>query len=473
MTPALGESALELPPPRLSAFIDGLPRVPAEDVVVFTVPAPLAPLEVWAKTAGDQNCFVWEPARSDAALEDTSAWVGLGETRVLEATGPQRFAQLKAQASALSQRIHGASGEAAPRFFGGFAFAPGQGQTAAWRELGDARFVLPRLAYRREGQRAFLQVAVGGEELASAVARRALADEIAAKLARSSEPPRPVVALRVLAEQRTDGAAFRARVEVLRERIAQGDVQKVVTACQAELELTEVPSLAALVVALGTDPLATRFAFRSAELTFCGASPERLVSRSGLRVATEAVAGSAPRARVGTPSELLERTKDRAEHAFVVDALLNALGPITSELQRPEQPKLRELERVVHLLTPIAGRLARELHVLELVELLHPTPAVGGTPRDRALALIDAIEPAPRGWYASPVGWFDLRGHGSFAVAIRSGLLRGNKAMLHAGAGIVAASEPAAELAEIELKLSTLRSALGVADRTRGPGVEE
>ena len=125
---------------------------------------------------------------------------------------------------------------------------------------------------------------------------------------------------------------------------------------------------------------------------------------------------------------------------------------------------MRTLRQILHLHTPITGELAADAHVLDLVAALHPTPAVGGTPTADAVAWIAAHEPTPRGWYASPVGWFDAAGDGEFAVAIRSGLLAGTTATLFAGAGIVAASDPAAELAETELKLRALSDALGLED---------
>src|SRR5262249_36149305 len=114
--------------------------------------------------------------------------------------------------------------------------------------------------------------------------------------------------------------------------------------------------------------------------------------------------------------------------------------------------------------TPFRARLREPRHVLELVARLHPTPAVGGTPRELAIDWIRSREPVARGWYAAPVGWFDLEGNGEIAVAIRSGVLAGNRAHLWAGAGIVAGSDPDRELAETEIKLRAMLGALGVAD---------
>jgi isochorismate synthase EntC len=125
------------------------------------------------------------------------------------------------------------------------------------------------------------------------------------------------------------------------------------------------------------------------------------------------------------------------------------------------EPGLRTLRHIIHLHTPIRAELGRRRHVLELAAALHPTPAMGGTPRRVATRWIAERE-AARGWYASPVGWFDLEGNGELAVAIRSGVVDGDHAYLYAGSGIVAGSDPDRELAETDVKLRAMLGALGV-----------
>ena len=127
----------------------------------------------------------------------------------------------------------------------------------------------------------------------------------------------------------------------------------------------------------------------------------------------------------------------------------------------PGAPAVRALRNILHLHTPIAAELSAPVHVLELAAALHPTPAVGGTPTRLATAWIAAREPAPRGWYAAPVGWFDAAGDGELAVAIRSGLLAGRTAHVWAGAGIVRDSDAEAEWAEVEVKQRAVLDALG------------
>src|SRR5690606_10290791 len=159
---------------------------------------------------------------------------------------------------------------------------------------------------------------------------------------------------------------------------------------------------------------------------------------------------------------LLASAKDRAEHDCVVTTIQNVLRPLCAELHVPAEPSVRRLRHVLHLQTPIRGVLAEDVHLLELADRLHPTPAVGGVPTEQALDWIVRSEPAERGWYASPIGWVDAAGDGELLVALRSALIRGDRVHLYAGAGIVAASEASSEYAETEVKLAGMRTALGV-----------
>ena len=143
-------------------------------------------------------------------------------------------------------------------------------------------------------------------------------------------------------------------------------------------------------------------------------------------------------------------------------AIADALAAAGAEVVIPDEPGVRALRHVLHLHTPIRATLREPRHLLELAARLHPTPAVGGTPTAEAVRWIAAHEPAPRGWYAAPVGWFDLDGNGELAVAIRSGVVAGDRAHLWAGAGIVAGSDPDRELAETDVKLRAMLGALGV-----------
>lgn len=201
--------------------------------------------------------------------------------------------------------------------------------------------------------------------------------------------------------------------------------------------------------------------------TLVGATPEVLIARHGDMVTLRPLAGTLPRlpdpdADAAQARELLGSTKNRDEHAFVIDWIRDRLGPICAELSIPDSPELISTPEVWHLATPISGRLRDpSITALDLAVLLHPTPAVCGTPTDLALDAIAHIE-EDRGFYGGAVGWCDADGDGAWMVAIRSAELSADGRTVHAyaGGGIVAASDPHAELGETTAKLRTLLGAL-------------
>ncbi len=197
---------------------------------------------------------------------------------------------------------------------------------------------------------------------------------------------------------------------------------------------------------------------------FIGASPERLISIRDRQLIIDALAGSAPRGKTTAEDAdlanlLLNSDKEKREHKVVIDFItqhLQALG-IEADILAP---RLRQLSNIQHLWTPIEAKIPNNVHPLEIVAQLHPTPAVAGVSRDLACAEIRRYEDFERGLYAAPLGWVDYQGNSEFIVGIRSALIDGDRARLYAGAGIVAGSDPDKELAEIQLKLQALLKAL-------------
>lgn len=197
---------------------------------------------------------------------------------------------------------------------------------------------------------------------------------------------------------------------------------------------------------------------------FIGASPERLISLDAQQLTTDALAGSAPRGKTATEDAdlanlLASNEKERREHQVVIDFInqgLYQLGIVPTQLP----PQIKQLSNIQHLWTPIHGKVPANVHPLEIVAQLHPTPAVAGDSRDTACVAIRRYESFERGLYAAPLGWVDHQGNSEFIVGIRSALIDGDRARLYAGAGIVAGSDPDKELAEIQLKLQALLRAL-------------
>jgi menaquinone-specific isochorismate synthase len=252
-------------------------------------------------------------------------------------------------------------------------------------------------------------------------------------------------------------------VSAATDRIAAGQLTKVVLARELAVESD---------VAL--DPWAIHRRLEQAfpaALRFCvdgfvGASPELLVSRVGDIVRAQPMAGTTRRtgeaeADQRRAAELLSSTKNRVEHQITIDMVHDTLLPWCSYLDAEPTPSVVAAGPVQHLATVVEGRLSRPApSVLDLVAALHPTPAVGGWPRQPALDLIGELEGADRGRYAGPVGWVDAAGNGAWAVGIRSAELDGNRARVFAGVGVVADSEPRAELEETRAKAQALLSAL-------------
>jgi isochorismate synthase len=253
-------------------------------------------------------------------------------------------------------------------------------------------------------------------------------------------------------------------------RIREGELRKVVLARTIEVAAGRRLDPTQLLWRLrAVDPDCYAFAFPTENQRpriLVGASPELLVSRRGLEVRSEPLAGSAPRS--GDPGEdrasgkaLLASAKDREEHAIVVEAIEETLEPLCEDLQRDPEPVLLATANVWHLATRFRGRLREPVpDALSLAIALHPTPAVCGTPRSVASRVIREFEPFERDGYAGPVGWVDAAGDGEFALALRCAELRDDEARLFAGAGIVADSDPTLELDETERKFRALLDAL-------------
>jgi len=410
--------------------------------------------------------FFWHPPGGPAVA-------GVGAAYRVQLAGEGRFAQLAEEASRVWQGLTAASHPGCetappPRFYGGLAFDVGAADREPWTEFGDGCFTLPRLLYARGGDSASLTVTV---RLAEETTAAALCDEIESlRAALAAWHPAPSAAPSVLEVRRPRRSEFAARVEAIRAAIAGGSFSKIVAAGCSRARLAAALDPGDVLRRLSQGGLTpagsgvTRYAFRRHASTFLGATPERLIARHGPAIASEALAGSiASGAEHG--ARLLASDKDLREHQLVIDSIVRRLRPLTERLEVAERPRIQELRDVFHLHTPISGVLRRPRHVLELVEELHPTPAVGGVPTGAAVRWIREHEAEPRGWYAAPVGWFDAAGDGEFAVALRSCVLNsgsgGVEAFIYAGAGIVRDSDPDLEYTETELKKQTLLTALG------------
>ena len=439
------------------------PEVIASASCVLDVP--VDPLDFLAAFPERQR-LLW---LRDADDEHVAA---VGATAVVEAAGDARFVDA-AQALA-TLPFAGDAGRAV--VVGGFSFDAHARPAAPWRAFPAARLVLPRLALvRRDGTTHLVATADASEEGAARSGARALLERTRAGLGRAlargrraaikAAPHRPA-SFRVRALAPT--AAWRDAVRAALDEVEAGRLAKVVLARAVEVDAgAALDPLRVASRLRAAHPGCAVFAVLHGDAAFVGATPELLARVDGHRLRTAAVAGSAARGeRAGDDraraAALRASAKDRAEHAAVVDDLAERLRPLCRHLTVPAAPRVLRTAVVQHLWTPIRGTLRRDVGLLDVAGVLHPTPAICGVPRAAALARVLAHERVARGWYGGCLGWLDAhdRRSGELGVAIRTALLHGQRAILHAGAGLVRGSRWESELEETRLKLRAMLHAL-------------
>lgn len=265
-----------------------------------------------------------------------------------------------------------------------------------------------------------------------------------------------------------DAATWQARVAAAEAACQRGVMEKVVPArvvrheAPPGLRYDPLATLEALLAGAGDGVV---FLLAEPGRWFLGASPEILVRVTGGHLSTHALAGTRRRPAeagqlVAAEQALLDSGKDRREHAAVVDDLREQLAGVCTHIEVGARPHVRRLPTLLHLETPVQGTLRPGISVLDVVDRLHPTAALGGRPRAAALAWLAATEPFDRGGFGAPIGYTTSENDGVFCVAIRSVLMTPTWALAFAGAGVVAGTDPAAEWAETEAKLQTATSAL-------------
>ncbi|WP_226374402.1 isochorismate synthase [Virgibacillus alimentarius] len=243
--------------------------------------------------------------------------------------------------------------------------------------------------------------------------------------------------------------------------------KKIVLARELRLELKNKAEISAIIDKLiKTQATSYIFAFENGNDCFIGATPERLVKLEKNQLLSTCLAGTAPRGntkeedtRIGI--SLLDDEKNREEHDFVVKMIKRAINDYCTDIDIPGKPVIYPLKNLQHLFTPVIAKLKDKYSIFDIVRELHPTPALGGTPTEESLAFIREHEQLDRGWYGAPIGWLDSNQNSEFAVAIRSGLIKGDKASLFAGCGVVKDSDIEAEYEETNIKFLPMLSVLG------------
>jgi isochorismate synthase len=418
---------------------------------------------VFASRLASDRWFCWEQPDRGFAL------AGLGVAYEAASRGERRFADvaeecLRTGRDAVLDEPRGLPAGAGPVWLGGFAFDAEGGSSSTWSSLSPGSLVLPELSICRSGERAFLTVNAVVQPGEDAEERGAALSARFTGL--RGEAPLPLLDPHPTAHAEIRSARppgdFEAAVAAATTRIGRGEMSKVVLAREVVVNTASAHDPAALFGAMREQfPACFCFCCGTPEAAFTGASPELLVRRSGASVSTVALAGSTRRSSDPAVDDhlgeqLLRSDKDRREQRIVSKRIVRALRPHAVWVEAAAEPEIVKVANIQHLATPVIAQLAESHSAIELAGMLHPTPAVGGEPWPEAAAAIADLEGMDRGWYAGPVGWMDATEDGEFCVALRSALLRDREAHLFAGVGVVAGSDPAAELAETEVKLQAL-----------------
>lgn len=402
------------------------------------------------------------------ARPDRGTWmVGVGSAHLIPFQHGGSTQAKEAHHALVASAIIEDSNGPGPVFFGGFRFDSETPADPDWAPFAAGALVLPRWAVSSWKGQSWCTVNLMVDETTSP-------SETAAKLADESDWLDSTQGATLehqpgqVTRRDDDQTHWRDAVTTALASIHAGDLSKVTLTRGTTLESVSPFSPETALRYLMTEyPTCQVFAIGRGGLYFLGATPEDLVRLEANNVQSICLAGSAPRGI--TPEEdraladaLMGSDKEQREHALVVEWVVERMRPLCEDLHS-DGPRVTRLPNVQHLATMVAGTPKSHANILDFVDGLHPTPAVGGVPIQPALEHIRRLEGRDRGWYTGPIGWVDRHGHGEFGVALRCALLSGTKALLYAGAGIVDGSDPDREYSETEVKLKPLLSALGAA----------
>ena len=405
----------------------------------------------------DWQLFDHLPENPLVFSRDGEGIVGFGEVLRFTARGDDRIQNLARQwrsvcANAVVEDTVQTSGSGLVAF-GSFAFA-------AESDIESVLIVPELLVGRRDGRAWFTRIRHLGDGFAAVAGDSGASNNELPSFASTAQSYPPVTKLNFEAGQ-MDADDFMSAVADAVAHIRQHDIDKVVLARDISAKLPDVFDLRSTL-----KRLSSRFSScwtYSVDGTF-GASPELLVRVANGQVSARVLAGTAgrgtdPSIDIAISQALSASAKNRSEHAYAVDSLVRSLTPYCTAIETDAEPFSLALPNLWHLASDVQGVLRENASSIDLAAALHPTAAVAGTPTDLAQAIIAELEPFDRGRYAGPVGWIGADGDGEWAIALRGAQISGSTVTAYAGCGIVAESDPAAELAETELKFAPIRNA--------------
>jgi menaquinone-specific isochorismate synthase len=353
-----------------------------------------------------------------------------------------------------------------PMMFGGFSFDPLKEKTELWSKFSDSLFHIPVFMLSVLDGQAFFTTNI----VCSPHDQVSILDHILEARNEVLGQVKPAIRYslpEIQEEKEIYPDQWKETVTKIVRDLRNGELKKVVLARELRLTFKQAVEVEGVLQRLLMEQRESYvFAFESEGDCFIGASPERLVKKNGSHLYTTCLAGSIGRGKTQEEDDQLGETllndqKNVIEHQYVVEMIREAMTEVCEEVILPEKPQLLKLRDIQHIYTPVTGLIKNNQSLLRLVDRLHPTPALGGLPKEKAIVKIREQEVLDRGFYAAPLGWMDYQGNGEFAVSIRSGLIQGNEASLFAGCGVVADSDSESEYRETSMKFRPMRSALG------------
>ncbi len=401
--------------------------------------------------------------------EKTMTLVGLGHAHTIQNNAKNdRFDEVEAEWKHLTKHCVKGQAELQPILFGGFTFDPQNNVDGEWTGFPEAYFALATYQLVLRDDKAYVSIHLITHEKQPEEQMDALRQERdhfihAAQVKEVETYSKP----EITSYFEPYKEPYLASIDQVTALIKAKKANKVVIARSLALQFKEqVASPQILSQIIHEQPESYLFGLERHELLFFGASPERLVKVKNGHAYSSCVAGSIKRGKTADEDEtygqsLLNDPKNGGEHHYVVDMIADIFRKNCINVKIPDGPRLLKIRDIQHLYTPVEGQLNNGATILQLTKYLHPTPALGGVPRQEAMAAIRKYEPMNRGLYAAPIGWMDAEGNGEFAVAIRSAALIKDKAYLYAGGGIVADSEPQSEYDETLVKFRPMLRALG------------
>lgn len=401
---------------------------------------------------GQENCPRYYWAGRDRNFE----MAGIGESNIIQPDSHEEIEDALSTIAAKTTSCH-----TPIKYFGGYRFYKSPKNDKRWNHFKPYRFVLPLLELCKNGNRYFWACNLNGNNKKESVLKFL---EAHSSPSLNKRPDLPEFSGRT---DLPDYSCWKEFIYKALSAISDNTLQKVVlareTTFQANASINPVELISKM------HPSAKNlylFCFEPAPgRAFLGASPERLYRRIGRQAESEALAGTRPRGNNDTENDRLEKellasAKDRLEHQIVLDEVVSTLEGLCTTLQTPPGPEILKLMGCQHLHTPVSGILKENITDTMLLQSLHPTPAVGGFPKDKALKWLQQEEPFERGIYAAPVGWIGVDG-AEFCVGIRSGLVSDRTLTLYSGAGIVKESDPEEEWRELNAKLTFFLNVIG------------